>query len=57
MRTDGPKELIESGPFEKLDALDGEAVTKVVKKYKVDTLYHLAALLSATSEAKPALAW
>ena len=30
---------------------------ELAKKYEIDTLVHLAALLSATAEAKPLLAW
>jgi nucleoside-diphosphate-sugar epimerase len=32
-------------------------VADVVRRYKVDTIYHLAAILSAVAEADPALAW
>lgn len=48
---------VESGPFELLDVLDAKAMDDVTKKYKVDTIIHLAALLSAVAEAKPQLAW
>ena len=51
------KVLAESGPFEKLDALDGKTFHEIVKKYKIDTIYNLVALLSATGEKDPALAW
>jgi nucleoside-diphosphate-sugar epimerase len=54
---DACKHLAESGPFEELDALDKEGFFEVVKKYKVDTIYNLVALLSATGEKKPELAW
>lgn len=50
-------QVVESGPFELLDVTDGEAMLRVAKKYEVDTIIHLAALLSATAEAKPLLAW
>lgn len=49
--------LRDSGPFETVDLNSRESVEKVVKKYDVDTIYHLAALLSATGEANPQLAW
>jgi nucleoside-diphosphate-sugar epimerase len=49
--------LIESGPFYFIDCTEISTVAEVVKKYKVDTIYHLAALLSAVAEEKPQLAW
>ena len=50
-------ELLESGPAEIVDVLDGEGMRKVVRKYRIDTIYNLAALLSAVAEKKPLLAW
>jgi len=49
--------LIESGPFETFDALDGKATFDVVKKYNIDTIFNLVAMLSAKGEANPMLAW
>ncbi len=49
--------LKESGPFEIVDCTNVHQVADVVKKYKVDSIYHLAAILSAVAEAKPNLAW
>ncbi len=49
--------LIESGPFHFIDCTEISTVAEVVKKYKVDTIYHLAALLSAVAEEKPQRAW
>lgn len=49
--------LLNSGPFESLDAGDRQSLEKVVKDYGVDTIYHLAAVLSATGEQNPQLAW
>jgi len=51
------KVLAEEGPFEELDALDGNGFTAIVKKYKIDTIFNLVALLSATGEKNPQLAW
>ncbi|WP_456400831.1 L-threonine 3-dehydrogenase [Mesoaciditoga sp.] len=51
------EEIFESGPFELLDCTDRDAVNRVVQRYKVDTIYHLAALLSAVGEKNPLLAW
>jgi nucleoside-diphosphate-sugar epimerase len=50
-------EAAQSGPFEVVDVTDLNRMGEVAKKYKVDTVMHLAALLSATAEAKPVLAW
>jgi len=49
--------LLNSGPFESLDVGDRQSLEKVVKKYGVDTIYHLAAVLSATGEQNPQVAW
>lgn len=46
-----------NNPYEQLDALDKDALFKVVKKHGVTQVYHLAALLSATGEQNPMFAW
>jgi nucleoside-diphosphate-sugar epimerase len=51
------KEAEDSGPFEIVDCTDIRALAEVVKKYNVDTIYHLAAILSAAAEEKPQFAW
>lgn len=48
---------VESGPFEVLDVTNASQMAELAKKHKVDSIIHLAALLSAVAEAKPALAW
>ena len=50
-------ELKESGPSEVVDVTDGEMIAAAVKKYRIDTIYNLAALLSVVAESKPKLAW
>src|SRR3712207_4384388 len=50
-------ELLESGPAELADITDSAQLAAIVDKYQIDTIYNLAALLSATAEAKPQLAW
>lgn len=50
-------ELLESGPAEIVDITNAKQIAEVVDKYKVDTIYNLAALLSAVAEVKPQLAW
>ncbi len=49
--------LLESGPAELCNVLDGQAIENIVRKYDIDTIYNLAALLSAVAERKPLLAW
>jgi len=56
-RTQPNPELKESGPLEVVNCVDPKAVAAVVAKYKIDSIVHLAAILSAVAEAKPALAW
>ncbi|HVP41769.1 MAG TPA: L-threonine 3-dehydrogenase [Candidatus Krumholzibacteriaceae bacterium] len=50
-------QLSESGPFEYVDTTDQTSIRKVVKDYGIDTIYHLAAVLSAVGEENPQLAW
>jgi nucleoside-diphosphate-sugar epimerase len=50
-------EAAQSGPFEVVDVTDLKRMGEVAQKYRVDTIMHLAALLSATAEAKPVFAW
>ena len=49
--------LTQCGPHETLDVIDAQALFNIAKKYQVDTIIHLAALLSATAETKPLFAW
>ena len=50
-------ELLESGPAELVDITNPQQIADAVEKYNVDTIYNLAALLSAVAEGKPQLAW
>jgi nucleoside-diphosphate-sugar epimerase len=50
-------QLFESGPAEEADVTNPEQISGIVKRYKIDTIYNMAALLSAVAEAKPQLAW
>jgi len=56
-RTQPSAALRDSGPFEFIDVTRRETVEAVVEKYGIDTIYHMAAILSATGEQKPHLAW
>jgi nucleoside-diphosphate-sugar epimerase len=44
-------------PFEHIDCLDAQEIYSAVKKYKIDAIFHLAAILSARGEENPQLAW
>lgn len=50
-------ELKESGPSVEADVTNPEMIADVIKKYNIDTIYNLAALLSVVAEKKPQLAW
>ncbi len=50
-------ELLESGPAEVADVRNGAQLADIVGRYKIDTIYNLAALLSAVAERKPLMAW
>lgn len=50
-------EVMESGPFEKLDIMDEKLLRNIVKKYKITQVYLLAALLSANAEKNIELGW
>ena len=50
-------ELSEGGPSCQIDATKITNIAETVKKYKIDTIYNLAAILSATAEANPMLGW
>lgn len=50
-------ELKESGPSAIVDITNPQQIADAVNEYQVDTIYNLAALLSAVAENKPQLAW
>lgn len=52
-----PEVIEKNDIFEILDVMDYEKMRSIAEQYQVDTLIHLAALLSAVAEAKPQLAW
>ena len=49
--------LLGSGPFHFIDCSEIQTISEIVRKYKIDTIYHLAAILSANAEKNPQLAW
>ena len=50
-------EVLNNGPYEKMDILDREKVRSFIIENDVKTVYLLAALLSATAEKNPDFAW
>lgn len=54
---EGNKELMASGPFEIADATSFESIEGLVEKYKIDEIYLMAAMLSATAEKFPMKGW
>ena len=49
--------LDSAGKYIKLDVTDHQELEKTIKEYNITTVYHLASLLSGTSEKQPLLAW
>ena len=54
---EGSEQLMESGPFELLDATDYTAIEDIVMHYEIEEVYLMAAMLSAASEKFPERAW
>jgi len=50
-------DLVNSGPFEIIDAKNFNAIKDCCKHHNIDTIYLMAALLSATGEKYPMEAW
>ena len=46
-----------NGPFEYIDVTHAREIQDVVRRYDIDTIFHLASLLSAVAEEKPHMAW
>ena len=49
--------LLRSGPFVQVDLSNEKNIEEAVKNHDIDTIYHLAAVLSATGEENPQAAW
>ncbi len=56
-KTPMPKDIAEGGPCVMSDVTDIEGYRKIVVDYQIDTVYHLAAILSATGESNPQLCY
>jgi nucleoside-diphosphate-sugar epimerase len=56
-KTEPEPELRDSGPFVTIYVTRRETIEEVVEKYDIDTIYHMAAILSAAGERNPQLAY
>jgi nucleoside-diphosphate-sugar epimerase len=56
-KTQPSEALRSSGPFEFIDVTRRETLEEMITKYDIDTICHMAAILSAIGEEKPLLAW
>jgi nucleoside-diphosphate-sugar epimerase len=56
-RTPPSRALRDSGPFITVDVTDRTAFADALRTQEIGTIYHLAAILSATGESHPLLAW
>lgn len=56
-KTEPSKELKESGPFHFIDVNAIDTVEEMIRKYDIDTIVHMAAILSAVGEKNPTMAW
>jgi len=56
-KTEPSKELLESGPFHYIDVNNIDSVEEMIKKYDIDTIVHMAAILSGVGEKNPMMCW
>lgn len=52
-----PECLRDGGPLEEADVLNPKQIAAIVDKYHIDSIFNLAAILSAQAEQRPVLAW
>ena len=55
VKTDNP--IAQEGPVEILDVTSQQSIATIVSKYKIDTIFNMAAILSVVAETKPQVAW
>jgi len=56
-KTKPSQEVLNAGPFAFIDTTEKEGIEELVEKHDIDTVYHLAAILSATGEKNPQPTW
>ena len=52
-----PQDIMDGGPFVKLDAMDKKKLEGIIDEYGITEIYHLAAILSGNAEKNPKWAW
>jgi nucleoside-diphosphate-sugar epimerase len=52
-----PQDVLESGPFQIIDAMNDKALVNFIVRNKISQVYHLAAVLSGNAEKIPLQAW
>src|SRR6266545_3403027 len=52
-----PDVALRKGPWEPVDVTDRESIAGALERHSIDTVFHLAAILSAAGENDPMLAW
>jgi nucleoside-diphosphate-sugar epimerase len=57
LRTIPPAAPVPCGAHEHLDCTEPQQLAEAIRRHRVGTIYHLAALLSAKAEASPQAAW
>jgi len=55
VKADNP--IAQDGPVETLDVTSQQSIAAIVNKYKIDTIFNMAAILSVVAETKPQVAW
>ena len=50
-------EVVQSGPFYYVDVTQRASLDVIIRKHKIDTIFHMAAILSATGEKNPKKCW
>ena len=56
-RTQPNEEIRESGPFHFIDIQEKKELEGIIKQYDIETIYNMAAILSAVGEKNPQLCW
>jgi len=56
-KTAPSKELAESGPFYYIDVTKRASLDVVIRRHEIDTVFHMAAILSAVGEKNPQMCW
>lgn len=55
--TEPTEDVLATGPIEYADVTDKDGIGELISRYRIDTIHHLAAILSARGEQNPDSAW